>query len=125
MKEVLFVFIGGGLGCLARYGIGKAMSANTHQHFPLATLLSNFLSCLIVGIAINVAMQKELLSPAVKYFLIIGFCGGFSTFSTFSVETLQLFRSGGLLYGVLNIIVSITFCIGIIFLLTRKDGNSF
>ncbi len=86
----LYVFLGGGLGSVCRYGIARWLPA---ADFPLATLLANMLSCLLLGILVAL-VSRATLSPPYRLLLITGYCGGFSTFSTFSYETLVLLRGG-------------------------------
>lgn len=121
MNTILAVFIGGGLGSLARFGIGRAIAFFTASSFPLGTLLANVLSCLVLATALGFFSEKIFSNPALRFFILTGFCGGFSTFSTFSHETLGLLRSGNFLFAILNIVVNITVCIGIIFFFTKTN----
>lgn len=111
MYTVLAIFLGGGLGSISRYGVSKLYTGT----FPVSTLLANVLSCVLLGLAVYTFASKIEGSSFLKPFIIIGFCGGFSTFSTFSFETFELLRNGHLLYAVLNILVSITFCLAIFY----------
>ncbi|NQY09850.1 MAG: fluoride efflux transporter CrcB [Flavobacteriales bacterium] len=117
----LAVFIGGGLGSLARFGVSKFITANFTTNLPVATLLSNILSCIVLASLVGVFSDKIIEHPWLRFFLLIGFCGGFSTFSTFSYESLELIRSGNLLYGIANIAVSIFACLGIIYFFTKNS----
>ena len=99
MVEFFYVFLGGGLGSLLRYLISLLF---INLNFPIATLLANILSCLILGIAVFF-MQKYSLCNNMRLFLLVGICGGLSTFSTFSHETINLFREGYVNYAILNI----------------------
>jgi fluoride exporter len=94
MKLVLLVFLGGGLGSVARYTLGKWINVWHAHHFPLATLIINVAACLILGFVIGLADHKQIISPAMRVFWAIGFCGGFSTFSSFSNETIGLLQNG-------------------------------
>ena len=93
MKQFFLVFIGGGLGSIARFLIGKAY-ASWQPVFPFATLTSNFLSCVILGLVMMFSVERVNISYELKLLLITGFCGGFSTYSSFTFETIQLFKTG-------------------------------
>lgn len=109
MYNLLMVFIGGGLGSLCRYGISQAM-LNAKFDFPMATLAANIISCIILGYLFGLALKNGI-SDHAKLLWMTGFCGGFSTFSTFSLETFALFDAGNFLYGFLNIAGSILICL--------------
>ena len=83
-----WVFLGGGLGSLCRYGVAQIVP-NLLGHFPWGTFIANLLSCFILGFLIG-WNEKYLLSNSAKLFFMTGFCGGFSTFSTFISEQLIL-----------------------------------
>ena len=117
MYNILAVFIGGGLGSLARYGISELVRVNFRSSFPVATLCSNVLSCIVLALAVGMFADK--ISPGMKLFIIAGFCGGFSTFSTFSYETIELIRSGNTLIALLNVLISVIVCFAIIYFLIR------
>lgn len=121
MNNLLLVFLGGGLGSIARYGIAALVSNNFKTFFPLATFLSNVLSCLILAIAIVVFSEKFITNPGLRIFILVGFCGGFSTFSTFGFETVELIRSGNMLLAIANIVISVTVCLSLIWFLTKQS----
>lgn len=110
MKDLIVVFIGSGLGGLTRYGIGKWIDSFHKQLFPCGTLIINVAACFILGLVIGFSNCRQTLSTAEKLFLSVGFCGGFSTFSTFSSETLTLFQQGHIIFAVLNVIGSVLLC---------------
>lgn len=115
--NVLLVFLGGGLGSLVRYGISLIIS-RLEINFPLATLLSNVLACFIIG-SLTASATKGNLTDAQRLLFATGFCGGFSTFSTFSNETLQLAQNGQLFTAFLNILLSLTLCMAATFVALR------
>jgi len=107
--QYLFVFLGGGLGSLCRYGIAKGMQSY-QLTFPYSTLIANILSCIVLGFLVAWTVKGNL-SDTMKLFFMVGFCGGFSTFSTFSNETFNLLRDGYYAYGIANIAVSVLVCL--------------
>lgn len=111
MKELIAVFIGSGLGGLTRFGLGRWVESLHHRNFPFGTFVVNVVACFAMGFIIGLADHKQILSPTAKLFLTVGFCGGFSTFSTFSSETLTLFQQGQHISLVLYIVGSILLCV--------------
>lgn len=120
MLSYLYVFIGGGLGAISRFGVGNIVNKFTVSGFPLGTFAANILSCIIMGLVLYFSVGTKWLNDDLKLLLIVGYCGGFSTFSTFSIETLDLFRSGQSLIALLNILLSVVICIAILYLLVQK-----
>lgn len=107
--NLLWVFVGGGLGSLCRYGIARGM-INYKLDFPIATLIANVISCIILGYFIGVSLKGGF-SDNQKLLLMTGFCGGFSTFSTFSAESFQLFQDGQTATALAYIGTSIIVCL--------------
>lgn len=110
MIEALAIFLGGGLGSLSRYGLGKWIGIGA-TGFPFGTLAANLLACLILGFLGGIVMHKANFNPHLKLGIATGFCGGFSTFSTFSFETVGLFDHGKVGLGLLYIGLSIVLCL--------------
>lgn len=111
MKELIAVFIGSGLGGLTRFGLGKWINSLHNVHFPYGTFVVNVVACFALGFIIGLAEHKQILSPTARLFLAVGFCGGFSTFSTFSSETLTLFQQGHNITLILYVLGSIVLCV--------------
>jgi len=112
--QYLLVFVGGGMGSLLRYGIARGM-ASYEFTFPHATLVANILSCIVLGFFVAWSLKGGV-SDELKLFFMVGFCGGFSTFSTFSNETFSLFQNQHHAYGFLNILGSIAVCLVAIYI---------
>lgn len=115
MYAYFWVFVGGGLGSICRYGIAHALSSY-ELRFPWATFLANALACVVLGLLIGLSLNDQIPQARHRLMLMTGFCGGFSTFSTFSNETLLLFQSGQYLYAFGNIVGSVAVCLAGIYL---------
>jgi len=119
MLNLIYIFVGGGIGCLTRYGVSKFLLSSGEANFPWATLIANVLSVVVMGVGLGFFSAK-LQSESLRLFIITGFCGGFSTFSTFSLETLELFRRGNYMFAAGNIALSVILCIVVLAVLIRK-----
>ena len=108
----LYVFLGGGLGSICRYGISLLMK-HTQLSFPLSTFTANAVSCIILGLLIGLHL-KQGIADQQRLLWMTGFCGGFSTFSTFSAETFQLFEKGQYQTALLYVGLSLVICLGCI-----------
>lgn len=114
--SALWVFIGGGIGALLRYGVGKTITYLFSDAFPLATLLANIFSCIIFAL---VFYKNPTIVDNQKLFLLTGICGGFSTFSTFSFETFELLKNGQWPWAILNVLISIIACLLVLYFVYR------
>ena len=114
MTQYLWVFLGGGIGSVCRFALTKVFNSETSS-FPFATFWANILACIILGILVGIN-EKSLLSQPYKLLFMTGFCGGFSTFSTFANENFSFFQLGqssqafmytfsSLIFGVLAIFI--------------------
>jgi len=108
----VWVFLGGGLGSLCRYSIARLL-APWQAIFPYATLTANALSCIVLGAFVALALKSQISEP-VKLFAMVGFCGGFSTYSTFTNETWQLLEGGSLSLAALNVLGNLFLCLACI-----------
>lgn len=109
--QYLYVFLGGGLGAVCRYLATTAIGARLGMTLPFGTLfvntLGSFLMALIMGFLLTMAKTNNLLSEPLRLLLTVGFLGGFTTFSSFSMETLTLLRSGSIVLAVSNITANV------------------
>ena len=121
MNNLFLVFLGGGLGSIARYGISELVRQQFKSVFPLATLLSNIISCIVLALAVGFFTDKVGNNPTLRILIVVGFCGGFSTFSTFSFETVELFLTGNALVAIANILISVAVCVSLIYFLTKHS----
>ncbi len=112
MSALLYVFLGGGLGSLCRYSLGIALRST---HFPYGTLVANIIACTILGILMGLSIE-QLLSTPQRLLLMTGFCGGFSTFSTFSGEIVTLYQDGHMSTALIYALGSVILGVGCIFL---------
>jgi fluoride exporter len=104
------VALGGALGAVVRYGISLAIHAHVPR-FPLGTLVVNTLGCLLVGVFMYFAVDRPAVSANARMFLVVGFLGAMTTFSSFSFETLALVRQGHVPLALLNIGANLGLCL--------------
>jgi CrcB protein len=107
LSHALAVFIGGGAGSLVRWLLGGWISRFSSS-LPLGTLAANILATAVLA---YILIKSEDKTSSNFLLLTVGFCGGFSTFSTFSVDTYKLFENGNTLFAVLNVLISVIACL--------------
>lgn len=112
----LWVFIGGGVGACARYWLSGFVFRFLPPNFPYGVLTVNILGCFIIGFIMIGFEERFMVQPAVRIFLTIGILGGFTTFSSFSYETIQLLHDGEWLLGLTNAGLSLAGCLGATYL---------
>ncbi len=106
--DFLYVGLGGALGAISRYAISLIPEKT---QFPILTLITNIIGAIIIGFIVGVASNRKDISPNTILFWKTGVCGGFTTFSTFSLEALNLIENKSYYYGGLYIILSLICCI--------------
>ncbi len=113
MSETLAVAVGGALGSVARYWIGTLSAAWLGEAFPYGTVFINVTGSFVIGLFATLSGPGGALPAGVHWrlFVLIGLCGGYTTFSSFSLQTLVLARNGALLAACANIVASVALCL--------------
>ncbi len=112
MKALLLVFAGGGLGSVVRFLFGRWVNTWHTLNFPFGTLAVNVVACFVLGIIVGLVDHRQFFSSDTRLFWAVGFCGGFSTFSTFSLESWQLIEQGAHLSSLGYVFASVVLCLG-------------
>jgi CrcB protein len=109
----LAVASGGAIGSMARFWMTGAVAALTGPRFPYGTLLINILGSFVIGLIAGLTLTPERMDmhPDLRIFLMVGICGGFTTFSSFSLQTLELLRAGAVVPALLYIAGSVLLCV--------------
>jgi CrcB protein len=115
MLSYLYVALGGAIGSVARYWLSGLIASSKFfgQSFPWGTLVVNITGCFIIGLfnSLTVAEGRVAASPDLRTFFMIGICGGYTTFSSFSLQTLTLAEEGEWLYAGGNVLLSVVLCL--------------
>ncbi|WP_337872798.1 fluoride efflux transporter CrcB [Ignavibacterium sp.] len=116
LRSYFFVMAGAAFGGLLRYIVADLVQKNSKIIFPFGTLSVNIAGSFLIGLIIFILGEREIITPEVRLFLTVGLCGGFTTFSTFSYETLMLFQEAEFLYAAINIVLNVVLSITAIYL---------
>ncbi len=106
-RAIILVGLGGGLGSIFRYLTSVFATKYFQTNFPLGTFAVNIIGCLIIGILLRLFERQQLTNPDLKFLLITGFCGGYTTFSAFAADNINLFQSDNSLTAFIYIATSI------------------
>ncbi len=115
MIRYLLVAIGGMLGAVSRYGLAGWISDATQGRFPYGTLAVNVIGSFVIGFFLTLALERFSWSPELRVFFTVGFLGAFTTFSTFSYETVELLREGAYALAAANMGLSLFGCLAATF----------
>lgn len=112
LQNILLIFIGAGIGGVLRYWVASGMYLLLGRQFPYGTLIVNISGCFLMGILFVFTLERlGSTGSQLRALLLIGLLGGYTTFSSFSIETIKLFENGNWLSALLNILLSNTACI--------------
>ncbi|PYS31469.1 MAG: fluoride efflux transporter CrcB [Acidobacteria bacterium] len=106
MNKILFIGVAGLLGTLGRYWLSGWADERWGASFPIGTLIVNLVGCLLIGFLFHATEEKYLVDPVLRSAVLIGFLGGFTTFSSFGVQTFNLLRDGEIFLAGVNVLVS-------------------
>lgn len=113
LKSILLIGLGGGAGSIFRFLVSHYTKKFWNDEFPLGTFLVNISGCLLIGILAGYLLRSENSGTDVRMLLVVGFCGGYTTFSAFALENFELINSGKmtitLLYALASVILGIIF----------------
>jgi CrcB protein len=112
MRTLLLIGLGGGIGSILRYLTSVVIQKYYATVFPLATLVVNILGCLLIGIIMGLLEKNQVNDSAMKWLLVTGFCGGFTTFSAFGYENIRLLQNGNVFLPFVYISASIILGLG-------------
>ncbi len=111
MSQLLAIALGGAAGAVMRFMTSTGVHRLAGRDFPYGTLTVNVLGSLLMGFLYILLIERASLSPEWRAMLLVGFLGAFTTFSTFSIETLNLMENGELIKAGLNVLLSVSFCL--------------
>ena len=111
MTRTLLVALGGLLGSVARYWLSGVVQRASGGDFPLGTLAVNIVGSFVVGLVMALSLERGMMQANVRILLTIGLCGGFTTMSTFSYETVALLRDGEVMLALSNVATTVGSCV--------------
>ncbi len=111
LSQIFAIMLGGAMGAAMRYLVSNGIYALLGREFPYGTLAVNVLGSFLMGVLTVLLIERGEIDPLIKLAILVGFLGAFTTFSTFSLDTLALIQKGALSYAFLNMLVSVIICV--------------
>ncbi|KXJ42900.1 MAG: camphor resistance protein CrcB [Cycloclasticus sp. Phe_18] len=111
MNQILAIAAGGSIGAVMRFFVSTGIYSWLGKDFPYGTLAVNVIGSLLMGLLYELFLQRLSVSPEVRALLLVGFLGAFTTFSTFSIETINLIEQGDVLKAITNVLASVILCV--------------
>jgi CrcB protein len=106
MQRLIYIGLAGGVGTLMRYWLSEWTARRFGETFPTGTLIVNLLGCFLAGLLFYLMFDRDLVGPAIRTVVLIGLLGGFTTFSSFGLQTFTLLREGEMGLALINIAIS-------------------
>ena len=111
MNQILAIAAGGAVGSVMRYAVSTGVYSMLGRNFPYGTLAVNVIGSFLMGLLFVLMVERLDMSAVWRMAVLVGFLGAFTTFSTFSIETVNLLQGGDFLRALLNIVISVVFCL--------------
>ncbi|MCK5917615.1 MAG: fluoride efflux transporter CrcB [Cocleimonas sp.] len=116
MLQIVAIMIGGALGAAMRYLVSNGFYSLLGRDFPYGTLAVNVIGSFLMGVLTVLLIDREEIDPLIKLAILVGFLGSFTTFSTFSMDTLVLINEGALSRAFFNILANMVICVSAVWL---------
>ena len=115
LEQYLLIAVGGAVGSCLRYWLGSHIASRYGTAFPWGTFVINVTGSLVIGVFLALTLERAPIDPRWRFLVAVGFCGGYTTFSTFTYETAQLLQGRGLVLAVANVVLSAVVGIAAVF----------
>lgn len=111
INQIMFIAAGGAIGAVFRFLVSNGIHSFMSRDFPYGTLTVNVIGSFVMGLSYVILIERLSISPEWRAFIIVGLLGAFTTFSTFSIETLVLIQNSELSKAMLNVLLSVVLCV--------------
>lgn len=111
MEKYLLIGLGGGIGSISRYVVSRLVYHAAGESFPYGTLAVNIIGCFFIGLLMSFMQERLAVNSNIRFLIVVGFLGGFTTFSSFSYETFELMRAGSVTAAFFNAAYNVVGCL--------------